>query len=69
MEALNLSDDRGRGDVGVQVAAESYLYILMFFKYDAASAENDYLIERHFSTKYTPTVRLDITFPRQVVLS
>lgn len=68
-QLMNLSDDKGRFEVGIQVLQSQYTFILKFFMYDEVSKDQDYPIARSFGKIYSPTVELVVSFPNQVMLS
>lgn len=63
------SDDTGANQIGVKVLESHYSFFLKFYKYDAVSEEHDYPIAKAFSTVYTPTIELIISYPNQIWIS
>lgn len=63
------SDDNGRFEIGVQVVASHFTFIMTFFSYDKVCLENDYQITKSFGKVYSPTVELVVDFPEPVMLS
>ena len=53
----------------MKVLESHFSFYLKFYKYDEVSKEQDYPIAKAFSTVYTPTVELIITYPNQVWIS
>ena len=69
LKRVEISDDKNRFEVGVQVLHSHYSFWLKFYMYDAVSADHDYPIARSFNKIYTPTIELIVSFPNQVLLS
>ena len=68
-ELVELSNDKNRFEVGVQVLSSVFSFWLKFFKYDAVTEEHEYSISKQFTQFFTQTEELLVTFPNQVFLS
>ena len=66
---MKLSDDSNRFEVGIEVLDTQLTFILKFYMYDEVSKDYDYQITKSFSTIYSASVELIVSFPSPVMIS